>query len=153
MAGRTVLVSRIFLLKKADMIKEGKEIRRLSRWNGAALLNRNGRRLELTSALTVLGSTSTGSAVAPLARSAGRLGCPRHCPAAAFGEKEGQLAFNVLPPTVCTDHGLVRLVHRANGFEFVLAVQADIFINGHGDASQSCGNRPNRSRPSGSSSL
>ncbi len=77
-------------------------------------------------------------AVGTIASGAGRaggFGHARHGFAAAFGEEIGDLALGVLAAAVDAGEGQVGLRHGAEGFELVMAILTDVFVNGHEDLS------------------
>ena len=75
------------------------------------------------------------TAVGTVPARAGSTGGFRHACnglAAAFCKEIRNLALDVLAAALGAGHGQVGLGHGAQGFEFVAAIFADIFVYGHG---------------------
>ena len=49
----------------------------------------------------------------------------------ALGEEYRKLAFGMFPAADRARYGRVRLIHRADRFEDIFAIMADIFVNWH----------------------
>jgi len=64
-------------------------------------------------------------------RRTGWLGHAGHGFPAAFGEEIRNFALYIFPPAIDAGHGEIGLSHRAQGFELMVAILADIFVNRH----------------------
>jgi hypothetical protein len=74
---------------------------------------------------------STLRAIPFAARIARRLRHACHGLAAALGEEDRDLTLDIFTTAFETSHSHIRLGHGADGFEFVFAILADIFVNRH----------------------
>ncbi len=50
---------------------------------------------------------------------------------AAHGVEYSHFAFDMFAAANLADQRRIRLAHRANGFEFLAAIEAEVFVNGH----------------------
>jgi hypothetical protein len=73
-----------------------------------------------------------GRTVIPRTSCTGWLGHARNGPATALCKEHRKLAFDLLRAALCAGERHIRLAHRPQDFKLGLAVQADIFVNGHG---------------------
>ena len=55
----------------------------------------------------------------------------------AHSVDHGQLALHMFAATLLACRWLIGIFHRADGFEFVFAIKADVFVDGHKASTES----------------